>query len=86
MKETDLLNKISIEPPYFKYNNGIAYEATASLDSIEFTLDDNSTLVTYCTEKLDVSTEFINAVFEILEDRLKLEIENNKLSWYNENR
>ena len=82
--EKQVLEDLSLSVPYFKYNNGIAYEISSSCDGVEFCYTSNNELITYNLKKKKLSISFISKIMNILKERLDIEIENNKLSWYYE--
>lgn len=82
--EKQVLEDLSLSVPYFKYNNGIAYEVSSSANGIEFSYTSNNELTTYSVTENKLSVSLIDKIMSVLKERLDLEIENNKLSWYYE--
>ncbi len=84
MKDLKLYETIATTIPTFEYINGVAYEITIDADNMQLSLDRNGTLGLQCKKKMELSTELISSIMNILEQRLNKEVDKNKLNWYYE--
>ena len=84
MKDLKLYETIATTIPTFEYINGVAYEITIDADNMQLSLDRNGTLCLQCKKKMELSTELISSIMNILEQRLNKEVDKNKLNWYYE--
>lgn len=84
MKNLKLYETIATTIPTFDYINGIAYEITIDVDNVQLSLNRNGTLGLQCKKKMELSTEIISSIMNILEQRLNKEVDKNKLNWYYE--
>jgi hypothetical protein len=84
MKNLKLYETIATTIPTFEYINGIAYEITIDVDNVQLSLNRNGTLGLQCKKKMQLSTEIISSIMNILEQRLNKEVDKNKLNWYYE--
>lgn len=84
MKDLKLYETIATTIPAFEYINGVAYEITIDTDNMQLSLDRNGTLGLQCKKKMELSTELISSIMNILEKRLNKEVDKNKLNWYYE--
>lgn len=82
VKLKELVKEFKTVLPTYEYVNGVAYEVFLENDFIEISLDRDGVISLACKLKIDITTDFIDDMYKVLEDLLDNEIESNKTSYY----